>query len=64
MQLVVVNTARHGAELGGHVPGLNFDLGFIPSFHFVTRMQIQYKYMGLESALNNFLRCLNSDAPA
>lgn len=51
MQLFVVNPVRRGAELGGHVTRLNFDLALIPSFNFVTRMEIKYKHMDFESVL-------------
>lgn len=51
MQLFVVNPVRHGAELGGHVTRLNFDLALIPSFNFVTGMEIKYKHMDFESVL-------------
>lgn len=46
-----MNPARHGAELGGHVLRLIFYFGLIPSFNFVTRMEIKYEYMDLESVL-------------
>lgn len=53
-QLVVVNPARHGAELGGHVPRSSFHLGLIPSLSSVTTMEIRYKCTDFVSVLTSW----------